>query len=116
VGRSSSVETVFPYRDVSALSFLVAQPERAKLWIRETLGSLADGDHRDDVLRETLRAYLRCHQSATATSRELHCHKNTVLYRIRVIEQSLGRTVDSDPVNIGLALQADRWLGGSFLR
>ncbi|MFD2416533.1 PucR family transcriptional regulator [Amycolatopsis pigmentata] len=115
VGRISSVETVFPYQDVSALSFLVAQPERAKLWIRETLGPLADGNHRDDVLRDTLRTYLRSHQSATTTSRELNCHKNTVLYRIRVIEQSLGRAIDSDPVNIGLALQADRWLGSSFV-
>lgn len=115
VGRISSVETVFPYRHVSALSFLVAQPERARLWIREILGPLADGHRRDDMLRETLRTYLRSHQSATATSRELNCHKNTVLYRIRVIEQSLGRTIDSDPVNIGLALQAERWLGSSFL-
>lgn len=74
-------------------------------------GTLADDNRRDDVLRETLRTYLRSHQSATVTARELNCHKNTVLYRIRVIEQTLGRAIDSDPVDIGLALQAYHWIG-----
>ncbi|MFH8470725.1 PucR family transcriptional regulator [Streptomyces sp. NPDC017991] len=114
VGRVSTVATVFPYSDVSALAFLVAQPQRAQVWMGETLGQLASGARREDVLRETLRVYLRSHQSATTTSRELNCHKNTVLYRIRLIERLLGRGIDSDPTNIGLALQAHKWLGSAF--
>jgi len=111
VGLASSVATVFPYRDVSALAFLAAEPERARTWVRETLGRLADNTGREEVLRETLAVYLSAHHSPIAAARELRCHKNTVLYRLRVIEEALGRPVDSDPLHIGLALQALRWLG-----
>ena len=63
------------------------------------------------MLRATVRAYLRCHQSSSSPARELHCHKNTVLYRLRLAEELLGRPVDADPLHLGLALQAVEWLG-----
>lgn len=111
VGRVSTAASVFPYREVSALAFLVGQPERARLWAEETLGDLVGERRRDRVLRETLEVYLRSQQSATGTARELNCHKNTILYRLRLAEQLLGKTIESDAVNIGLALQAYRWVG-----
>jgi DNA-binding PucR family transcriptional regulator len=43
-------------------------------------------------------------------------HKNTVQYRIRKAEESLGRPVGNDRHDIELALQASRWLGSSVLQ
>jgi DNA-binding PucR family transcriptional regulator len=43
-------------------------------------------------------------------------HKNTVQYRIRKAEESLGRPVGDDRHDVELALQAARWLGSTVLR
>lgn len=114
VGRLSHAATIFPYRDVSALTLLVSDPSRARDWVNETLGDLASDAPRVHELRRTLRVYLESQQSPTIAARNLNCHKNTVQYRLRTIEQALGRAIDSDPLNIGLALQAHRWLGAEF--
>ncbi len=114
VGRVSTARTVFPYAEVSALAFLVAEPERARFWVRETLGVLAGVTRREDVLRSTLRVYLRSLQSATVTARELNCHKNTVIYRITTAEQLLGHGINERPLDLALALQAHAWLGAAY--
>jgi len=43
-------------------------------------------------------------------------HKNSVQYRIRRAEESLGRPVGDNRHDVELALQASRWLGSSVLR
>ncbi|TDE44130.1 PucR family transcriptional regulator [Nonomuraea mesophila] len=44
-------------------------------------------------LLTTLREYLRHGMSARATARALYVHPNTVPYRLRTIEQLLGRSL-----------------------
>ena len=43
-------------------------------------------------------------------------HKNTVQYRIRKAEESLGRAVAENRHDVELALQVSRWLGAAVLR
>ncbi len=43
-------------------------------------------------------------------------HKNTVQYRIRKAEESLGRPVGENRQDVELALRASHWLGSSVLR
>jgi DNA-binding PucR family transcriptional regulator len=43
-------------------------------------------------------------------------HKNSVQYRIRRAEESLGRPVAESRQDIELALQVSRWLGAAVLR
>jgi DNA-binding PucR family transcriptional regulator len=43
-------------------------------------------------------------------------HKNTVQYRIRKAEESLGRPVGENRHDVELALQAGHWLGLSVLQ
>jgi DNA-binding PucR family transcriptional regulator len=43
-------------------------------------------------------------------------HKNTVQYRIRKAEESLGRPVGEHQHDVELALRASRWLGSSVLQ
>jgi DNA-binding PucR family transcriptional regulator len=43
-------------------------------------------------------------------------HKNTVQYRIRRAEESLGRPVGENRHDVELALRASHWLGSLVLR
>jgi DNA-binding PucR family transcriptional regulator len=43
-------------------------------------------------------------------------HKNTVQYRIRKAQDSLGRPVGDSRHDVELALRASRWLGSAVLQ
>jgi DNA-binding PucR family transcriptional regulator len=77
--------------------------------IEHVLGSLLryDAAHQTELVT-TLAVFLRSNRSATAASKELHIHRQTLLYRAHRIEEltarSLGRT--EDVVELWLALRA----------
>jgi PucR family transcriptional regulator, purine catabolism regulatory protein len=77
--------------------------------IEHVLGPLLryDSAHHTELIL-TLAAFLRCNRSATAAAAELLIHRQTLLYRVRRIEQlsarSLGRM--EDLVEFWLALRA----------
>jgi DNA-binding PucR family transcriptional regulator len=54
--------------------------------------------------------------SYKATAERLTLHKNTVQYRVRRAEESLGRPVSAERLQIELALLASHWLGPAVLR
>jgi hypothetical protein len=54
--------------------------------------------------------------SYKAAAERLVLHKNTVQYRIRKAEESLGRPVARSRHDVELALQASHWLGSSVPR
>ena len=85
-------------------------------WVIETLGTLAGDDDHNARLRGTLAAFLQENGSYKATAERLTVHKNTVQYRIRKAEESLGRPVGEDRLHIELALLASEWLGPAVLR
>ncbi|HEY9372338.1 helix-turn-helix domain-containing protein [Streptomyces sp.] len=61
-----------------------------------------------DVLIETLSAWLDCDGSAQRAAHQLYCHRNTVLNRLRRLEQLTGRSLTrpADVVELSLALTA----------
>lgn len=63
-------------------------PEPAQRLRAIVLGPLADPDH-EDLLR-TLRTYVARDYDRAATAEALHVHRNTVLYRLRRIEDLTG--------------------------
>jgi DNA-binding PucR family transcriptional regulator len=63
-----------------------------------------------------LLVFLRNGGSYKATAEQLMLHKNTVQYRIRKAEESLGRPVGENRHDVELALQASHWLGLSVLQ
>jgi DNA-binding PucR family transcriptional regulator len=64
----------------------------------------------------SLLVFLRSGGSYKATAQQLMLHKNTVQYRVRKAEESLGRPVGDDRHDVQLALQASHWLGSYVLR
>lgn len=102
-------EPVTCYRDVELLSCLSADEEAMRAMVRRTLGGLAGSDRTLARLRATALAYLAA-GGARAAAAALGVHKNTVLYRLRQVEDLLGRPLDADPLGLHLALLlADRF-------
>ncbi|MGW6421166.1 PucR family transcriptional regulator [Nocardia sp. NPDC055053] len=88
---------------------LVTVPEAGRLAATQILGPVLrlPAPERGDLLA-ALDAWYRCHGSTAAAAEQLHCHRNTVRYRLRKIRDLTGRDT-AEPVQsaeLHLALQA----------
>jgi DNA-binding PucR family transcriptional regulator len=63
-----------------------------------------------------LAVFLQENGSYKATAERLTLHKNTVQYRVRRAEESLGHPARENRLHVELALFASRWLGPVVLR
>jgi purine catabolism regulator len=108
--RLQSPRAVAAFADLGLHRLLVAMTQHAELedFYRQTAGSLVAYDERTGSgLMETLDAFFHCHGSPTDTAQRLHLHRNTVLYRLRRIEE-IGRLRLDDPatrLNLHLCLR-----------
>lgn len=90
---------------------LLSAPEVAarirSVWL-DPLLALPEAESR--VLVDTLRAWVSHAGSATRTAEAVHCHRNTVINRLRRAQELLGRELvdGAPPVELDLALRAWR--------
>ena len=76
---------------------LAGSPEVAALLVQETVAPiLAQPPHLAETLRQTLAALLEHDGSAKHAAEALYCHRNTVIYRAKQIEELTGRSL-ADP-------------------
>lgn len=88
-------------------------PEVSVLLVQETLGPvLALPERQADTLLDTLAALLASDGSPTHAAEQLFCHRNTVIYRLKQIEQLTGRRLADprDKLLLNLATMAVRRL------
>ena len=104
------------FTEVAPVAMMLGSADLLRGWVRSTLAGLAIDDEHQARLRETLLVFLQSGGSYKATAERLMLHKNTVQYRIRRAEESLGRGVDENRHDVELALRASRWLGPSVLQ
>jgi DNA-binding PucR family transcriptional regulator len=95
---------------------MLGSSDLLRAWVLSTLGGLAADDENHARLRDTLLTFLQAGSSYKTTAERLMLHKNTVQYRIRKAEESLGRPVSEHQHDVELALRASRWLGSSVLQ
>jgi hypothetical protein len=107
---------VISFSEVAPVTLMVGSIGLLRAWVLETLGALACDDEHNARLRATLAAFLQENGSYKATAERLTLHKNTIQYRIRRAEESLGHPVGKDRLHIELALLASEWLGPAVLR
>lgn len=70
-------------RDVLPV-LLASAPEAAVTAVAATLGPVLElPPERRDALIDTVRTWLSLRQSVSVTATALHCHRNTVNYRLR---------------------------------
>jgi PucR C-terminal helix-turn-helix domain/GGDEF-like domain len=104
------------FGQVAPVAMMLGSAGLLRSWVLATLAGLAADDEHHVRLRETLLVFLESGGSYKATAERLVLHKNTVQYRIRKAEESLGRAVGENRHDVELALLASHWLGSSVLR
>ncbi|WP_344769993.1 helix-turn-helix domain-containing protein [Aeromicrobium panaciterrae] len=111
-GHARSVAALLPpedvdvtrYQDVAVIALCAADPEHATRFVRQELGSLAADDEATFRLAKTLQIYLRENRSRARAAAVLSVHPNTVNYRVRQAEELLGRSIDENSLELGVAL------------
>ena len=107
-GRAPEVSS---WRDLGALQFLLAvQDDKAlELYCESVLGPIehGEGEYGGELLR-SLEAFVEHNGQWERAARELFCHRHTLRYRIRRVEQLTGRDLSSarDRIEFWLALKA----------
>jgi PucR C-terminal helix-turn-helix domain/GGDEF-like domain len=102
LGRSGGAVT--RYRDVELVAIATIDLERSRGFVQRALGELLHDDDATLRIVSTLRVYLEENRSRTRAARRLRIHENTISYRIRQAEDILGGSVDSNALNLSVAL------------
>ena len=105
--RLKAPRAVATFSDLGLHRLLVAMTQHAELddFYSQTAGALVAYDDRTGSgLMDTLDAYFHCHGSPTDTALRLHLHRNTVLYRLRRIEEIGGLQLDDPATRLNLHL------------
>ena len=98
------------YDDVALEAAMMSDVRAARRFVERELGSLTARDPKTTVLRQTLGAYLEFGLNAAAAALELHVSDRTVAYRIRGIEELLGRSVLGRSSELAAAVRLHRVL------
>jgi DNA-binding PucR family transcriptional regulator len=115
LAAGSRPRRVVTFAEVAPVAMMLGSGDLLRPWVRSTLAGLASDDEHHARLRETLLVFLRSGSSYKATAERLVLHKNTVQYRIRKAEESLGHAVADNRQDVELALLASHWLGAAVL-
>jgi PucR C-terminal helix-turn-helix domain/GGDEF-like domain len=107
---------VTTFNEVAPVALMLGSIELLRAWVAETLVLLATDDEYHARLRDTLRVFLEDGSSYKAAAQRLALHKNTVQYRIRKAEESLGGPLGGNRLNVELALMVSHWLGPAVLQ
>ncbi|OBI54482.1 CdaR family transcriptional regulator [Mycobacterium sp. E796] len=97
-------------RDVVAV-LLASSPDAAASVVTTTLGPVLElPTERREPLLTTVDTWLQRGQSVSATADELHCHRNTINYRLRRFAELTGRPLTDNfwLAQVALALEAAR--------
>jgi purine catabolism regulatory family protein/PucR-like helix-turn-helix protein/diguanylate cyclase with GGDEF domain len=102
--------TVATYRDLGSFQLLLSlqDSDALRLFCESLLGPIESGEgHYGGELMRSLEAFIECNGQWEAAARRLYCHRHTLRYRIRKIEELTGRDLASarDRIEFWLALR-----------
>ena len=109
--NGDGAEHVASYRDLGSFQLLLSlqDDDALRLYCDSVLGALEDGgngEYGDELLR-SLEVFIEQNGQWERAARELFCHRHTLRYRIRRIEELTGRDLSSarDRIEFWLALR-----------
>jgi purine catabolism regulator len=111
VMANGSAPGVASYRDLGAFSLLLSlqDDEALRLFCDSVLGPLENGggDYGEELVR-SLEAFIEHNGQWESAARALFCHRHTLRYRVRKIEELTGRDLGraQDRIEFWLALRA----------
>jgi purine catabolism regulator len=103
---------VASYRDLGAFQLLLSiqDDEALRLYCDSVLGPLRNGEgaYGDELLR-SLEVFIEQNGNWERAARELYCHRHTLRYRIRKVEELTGRDLSraQDRIEFWLALRGE---------
>jgi purine catabolism regulator len=109
-GSGPRKPTVATYRDLGSFQLLLSlqDSDALRLFCESLLGPIESGEgHYGGELMRSLEAFIECNGQWEAAARRLYCHRHTLRYRIRKIEELTGRDLASarDRIEFWLALR-----------
>jgi PucR family transcriptional regulator, purine catabolism regulatory protein len=109
-GNGSSAAAVATYRDLGSFQLLLSlqDSDALALFCESLLGPIDSGEgHYGGELMRSLEAFIECNGQWEAAARRLYCHRHTLRYRIRKVEELTGRDLASarDRIEFWLALR-----------
>ena len=105
--RSSRLAT---FRDLGSFQLLLSlqDDDALRLFCDSILAPIEDGEgaYGGELMR-SLEAFIECNGQWERAARQLYCHRHTLRYRIRRVEELTGRSLDSarDRIDFWLALR-----------
>ena len=101
---------VATYRDLGSFQLLLSlqDTDALALFCESLLGPIESGEgHYGGELMRSLEAFIECNGQWEAAARRLYCHRHTLRYRIRKVEELTGRDLGSarDRIEFWLALR-----------
>lgn len=108
--RPAKPGRVATYRDLGSFQLLLAlqDSDALRLYCDSLLAPIEEGDgHYGGELMRSLEAFIECNGQWEAAARRLYCHRHTLRYRIRKIEELTGRDLARarDRIEFWLALR-----------
>jgi DNA-binding PucR family transcriptional regulator len=97
------------YSEVAVEALALRDPDAVRQFVDHELGPLARARNADK-LRQTLAAYLRCGFNASAAASAIGVNDRTVAYRLKVIEELIGRPLISRWFELEAAMRLERVL------
>jgi purine catabolism regulator len=110
-GRNGNAHpAVATYRDLGSFQLLLSlqDSDALRLFCESLLGPIEHGEgHYGGELMRSLEAFIECNGQWESAARRLYCHRHTLRYRIRKVEELTGRDLGSarDRIEFWLALR-----------
>ncbi|MEA2289922.1 MAG: hypothetical protein QOD55_1919 [Solirubrobacteraceae bacterium] len=108
--------SVATYRDLGSFELLLSlqDSDALRLFCESLLGPIEHGEgHYGGELMRSLEAFIECNGQWESAARRLYCHRHTLRYRIRKVEELTGRDLGSarDRIEFWLALRGREIVG-----
>lgn len=101
--RAPAIGPVAGFAEHGLLALLAQRPDLARWFVEQELGALLTDQGAEDLHR-TLRTLIGFNGSLMRTAEALYVHRNTVTYRLKRIEEILGRDPLERPIETYVAL------------
>jgi DNA-binding PucR family transcriptional regulator len=108
VARLGSAQRVASFTDVELVTLIMADPERADGFIKDTLGEFESAS---PELQRTVLTFVEEQCNASRAAAKLYTHRNTLLRRLARAGAMLPRPLEDNSVHVAVALEAMRWRG-----
>lgn len=105
IAEATSARNPVLYEDVAIAALASHNQELAVSFVEGLLGQLISSDAGSEKLMQTLKTYLDESASPTRTAHRLGVHTNTVIKRVKRLEELLGMPLDSNTAALRLAVE-----------